>query len=53
MVTGHFLRVLLIFTTLIAIGLLGVFLVSVLNSEPESDTVEGARTIPQERVLAE
>lgn len=53
MVTGHFLRVLLVFTTLIAIGLLGVFLVGVLNSEPEDTGVEGARTIPQERVLAE
>lgn len=55
MITRHFLKTLLIFTTLIAVGLLGVFLISVLNEDSNSkgkDTVSGARVIPKDRIIA-
>lgn len=53
MLTRHFLKVLLIFTTLIAFGLLGVFLVTFFDKESKSDQQEGRVTVPEDRVLAE
>lgn len=49
MLTRHFLRVLLIFTSLIAFGLLGVFLVGILSEDAEG-SIGGVPTIRDSEV---